>query len=446
MEGTRSIKLAEVSNEKGRIDVGLLCETVTERFRVKSCQGFLLIHNPENGCYVRLNSPDAFIYGCLDKDCRLKLSTSQVKEVVERLKLQPDIEIEAERFNDDPNIINLANGVFDIRTKELLQPLPDQMFINVVGFSYIAGADIGDAPNFKKFVATSLVGDEQKQKRFLEMIGYSVSNSFAAKKTMIFHGAPHSGKSVALELVKRVFGVEHTSALQLNQLSSRFASGRLSTARLNINGDIDSDVLKDISVFKQILGCDTLPGEFKFKNIFEFKPQVHLLFGCNSLPKVKNISGVQAFIDRVAILDFPVSITQDNWDTELVDKLFVERDVIFSLAMDALHNLTERNMVFTEDAGSLAVFEEFKNQLDPISAFIHEACAEDEQAQCYCGEFVKSFRMWCHDCGYDLKLSDNQISQAVITNHHIIKRKGRINGGRSMAKFVGLGLRDEDEA
>lgn len=438
------ITFKDISDSKGRIQNGLLCETILQRYDIKSCNNTLYIGQPYEGYYQRIDNDLLFIYSLLNTECQNTLSTNNAQEVVNRLKNSPRTAFKMTNFNTDANLINLNNGVLNIQSMNILPPSLKYNFINRVDFSFIANVSIEQAPNFKQFCATSLGNDKKKITRFLQIVAYIISNDFSAKKAFIFYGEPHSGKSVVFRLIIRIFGDSNISTLSLRQLGTRFAGGKLSQSRLNVNGDIDSDVVKDISIFKQIVGNDNITGEFKMKDTFDFQPRVHMLFGCNTLPHIRDIHGIQAFIDRICLLHFPQSILPEYWDTALYEKLYEERDMIFSLAMNELNKLKKNNFIFALDEDSEDAFQAYIDQLNPVDAFIRKKCIVHQEARIYKSTFIAALRKWCNDYGFDMQMTDTQISRTVIRCGSIRSSKIRIDGGKPLASFIGIKLKDEE--
>lgn len=154
-----------------------------------------------------------------------------------------------------------------------------------------------------------------------------------AKKCFVFLGAPNSGKSMMLHLIESIFGEELISNIQLENLSSRFSVGILSTKRLNVCAELSARPLKNIEMFKLIVGGDTLSGEYKGKDMFRFKNKCKLLYAENMFPPIKNEDITTAFIDRLTVLRFNCSIPKNKRINNLDKLLIKEIDSIFSEAI-----------------------------------------------------------------------------------------------------------------
>lgn len=57
---------------------------------------------------------------------------------------------------------------------------------------------------------------------------------------------------------------------------------------------------------------------------------------------------MDAILNRLIILLFPQSIRRDKQELDLCDKLWSERNMIFSLALDTLVKLRKKNFIFTD--------------------------------------------------------------------------------------------------
>lgn len=206
------------------------------------------------------------------------------------------------------------------------------------------------------------------------MIGYCCCDSNAGKCAFFLKGEADSGKSVISELIARLFDRELVANIPLHRLSDRFNKAELFGKKVNIAGEIKAKKLTEISTFKSITGGDRIVAEFKGQNPFYFTPRCKLLFAGNALPGITEADATKAFANRLVVLLFNQSIPKGQQDKDLGDKLWNERDAIFTLAVEALCGLRKRDYQFTLPAESQTYINAFAERENSVQAFVADCC------------------------------------------------------------------------
>lgn len=439
------ININQISNKNGKIDIPLICQVILNSNRIRGTNNRLYIWQSEQNCFQYQAEERRAIYELFEPECAMLLSSHQIDEILKRLKSLPETYISMDDFDNEPQLINCKNGILDINTlKFISSENTSYNFSGQLNFEYIANADIQNAPTFAKFIDTSLCGNSDKQKLLLQTIGYSISNNYSLKCAIFFEGAPDSGKSHILNLISKVFGDNRISNLTLSDLGKRFSTSQLAFTRLNINGDLETDVLRDIATFKRILGGDRIFAEYKGKDGFMFTPRVHLLYACNNLPLLKEVQKSDAYIKRIVLLHFPVSVSKENQDPNLLDKLWSERNIIFSAAIKEFANVITTTRSFDVDVDSSKVLQSYKDILNPVEAFMRYECIHGEDYRIHKNTFYNVFKRWCEDNDFSPKLNPHDISTLVLKNPHIQVSKFRLNGSQPMHGFIGIKLKSEN--
>lgn len=375
------------------------------------------------------------------KDIRIHIPTDCISEILRRLKLCADIQVSVDDFNCRKDLINVKNGALEYRTGKLLSKNQNHKFTYRLNANYLADANIDDAPNFKKFCETSLRGDRQKIELLLQFIGYILSPLLCAKKALVLLGEPNSGKSLVLHLIEFIMGSEFISNISLENLNKRFKTAVLSTKLLNICGELSAKPLKDIEVFKMIVGGDTLSGEFKGKDEFEFKNKCKLLFAGNILPPIKNEDISTAFVDRLAVLRFNYSIPEELRNYNLAQELESEADVIFSLSIKALNKLIDNNYVFVTPADTYDLLKGYSFQQTNIDVFIEDWCVINGQLKIHSSTLYAAYKKFCEENAI-MPISQNLFSQKVASVSGVKNGKFRLCGNNPARGFYGIGLKN----
>ena len=301
----------------------------------------------------------------------------------------------ADGFNRSPDHVNLCNGVFNVKTGTIEPHNPSFRFTYCVRANFLMnGTDIV-CPTFMEFCRSSLGGDPVKRGTLLEFVGYALSDSSAGKCALFLQGQPNSGKSVVLSFLRHLFDDELVTSIQLHQLGDRFNKAELAGKKLNVAGELAGRSLADIATFKAATGGDRIEGEFKGKDPFYFVPRCKHIFAGNTLPLTTDTDATEAFVNRVRILLFNVSIPGEQQDKNLLDKLLEERDSIVTLALRALRKLAERNYEFTMPEDSKRFLMSFKVRGNIVGGFIEDCCVLNPDARVYNTELYAAFEAYC---------------------------------------------------
>ena len=408
------------------------------------CRSKLYFYNSDKGIFIPL--PESEIWFCICRyvsravtDC---LEPKDIKKLIAKLKLNIDLHFEIDKFDTYEDLININNGVFNIRTGELASKKREYYFTSNIDAAFLEDVSLDDCPTFKKFYESSLCGDEKSLTLLLQIIGYLCCNYSSAKKAFMFIGEKNCGKSKILEFITRLIGENNVCNIPLHKLGNRFNVAELNRNKVNIQAELSLEPLREIETFKNAVGGDTLCGEDKGENLFYFKNKCKLLFAGNGMPALKTQDTTQAFVSRLVFLIFPKEIPEDERDTELVDKLYSERDVIFSLAIHELLHLIQNGFKFEVPALSQIRMQSFMEQNNQINDFLNEYCVFGPEHKVFSRDLYHSYEKFCKDnCLFTH--NQNTFLDAVSLREGVVRSRIRINGER-LRGFEGIGLNMQD--
>lgn len=189
---------------------------------------------------------------------------------------------ERSEFDADPDILNLANGLYSLKTGEYADHSWAHLSMTQLPVIYDHTAACAPIVEF----LYDIIQDPTDVPLILEYMGYCLLANKNLQKELVLTGPPDSGKSVLLFLMTALFGSKNVSNVTMQQLSSnRFALAQLVGKICNIYADISHARLEDIERFKAIATADEVEAEKKGMQLFKFKPRAKLVFSANILPK-----------------------------------------------------------------------------------------------------------------------------------------------------------------
>lgn len=394
----------------------------------------------EHECYK-------YIFGVVNEKNVGSVSQYMVKDVLFKLRNSGYNELE---FYDDTvyDYVNVNNGVFDTNTGLLLQKLNTQNFSYCLDFNYRTDVEEDSVKVFNKFISDTFPEDtEEKKKLLLETIGYAISDLLEAKALIIYLGKTNSGKSQILELVSSIIRPKCiVTTVPLECLGNKFNLASLFNSKLNVLTELNVDSFKCLDILKQLSASEFVMAEEKGKPPFSFRLRTKSLNASNVMPRITEVEGMQAILNRLVILRFPKSVAPENMDIHLLDKLKQEKDYIFSLALDELVRLKKNNFRFTEPQDSVELKAMYTIKANIIEEFIKDNCNFKKGARIHFSKLYERFNKYCVDnCLGDIKLTQSQFTLKILEMEGLTRKRFRVNGSRAYWGVEGLELLDDDK-
>ena len=309
-----------------------------------------------------------------------------------RLEVLRYLELKSEEVRmETPTLISLNNGVLNLETKQLLEFSSDYKIKNKVPINYnpAAYSEIMDKTLNK-------ISCDDKQLRMLieEMIGYILFRRNELGKCFILTGSGANGKSTLLDVIKRLIGKENISSVALNELNDRFRTFQLEGKLANIGDDISNGYIEDNSTFKKLVTGETVNVERKGKDPFDFENYSKLIFSCNEIPRINDLS--DGLKRRIIFIPFNAKFSKSDpdYDPFIVDKLLSSESLeyLLKIALEGLDRILY-NMEFTTPKSVNDAWEDYEKRNNPILGFLEEGKIENEstkdvylQYQTYCSE------------------------------------------------------------
>ncbi len=173
------------------------------------------------------------------------------------------------------NLIAFRNGLFNVMDDSFIPFSPEHVITNKIDWDYNPHAyfDLTDE------VLNNIACDDPAIRSLLEeMVGYCLFRRNELGKAFILTGSGSNGKSTFLNMMKTMLGKKNHSSLGLKKLGERFKPTMLFGKLANIGDDISDAFVADTEDFKKIVTGETIEGEHKGVDSFEFDPYCKLIF------------------------------------------------------------------------------------------------------------------------------------------------------------------------
>ena len=370
-------------------------------------------HRYEQGAYRYWYSEE------MDKEITELLGSDAMPHQLDAIKrmLKGETFMRPENVNRS-GLLNVKNGILNLKSGEILDHSPD--FFNTVQSNVMFNTK-AQWPLWKKFM-DEVMPERDKQFLLSEIFGYCLTTSIAHHKAFFLLGEGANGKSVVLEVLEALAGVENCSALMLSDLKERFRLAELDGKLVNIVSEVEAKSLVDDAKFKSIVAGDPQVGERKNEHPFKFRPFAKWIVGCNGLPATRDRS--YGYERRIVILPFEKMVPLEKRNPNLARELISsELSGILNWAIGGYRRLQE-NKTFTAPEASEKALSEYKEQIDPILVFIDEWLSRADTGGTLLKKINRTYRMWAEENGYK-PVSSGLLKKEIEKELGIKSKRGR---------------------
>ncbi|MGN7478061.1 DNA primase family protein [Solibacillus silvestris] len=322
---------------------------------------------------------------------------NEVVEVLKDLNTVTSMELEKPRTD----VINLKNGLYEIRTGKLLPHTKDFVSFAQIPVAYDAKAK---CPTIDKFIKDVVPADSVNM--IYEIFGLClIPQTFSA--AFFFLGEGRNGKSTMIELLTAFVGEDNVSNVTLQDLSAnRFKLAQLQHKLVNAYGDLPSTMLSETDIFKSICTGDKVNAERKGVDAFNFKPYARLVYGMNKMPATRDFSN--GFTRRLKIIEFNKPVK--NPDVKLIEKMTTASELsgLLNKALKGLERLLERGC-FENNESTKAALASYVSVNDPLESFIEEHCLRGDGFRVSCKDFNNRYISYLHEQHFTRIPNSNQV-------------------------------------
>jgi len=333
-----------------------------------------------------------------------------------------DLSTSIKEFDNQPTLINLQNGSFDLATGEFYPHSPDSRFMKQAGANYRKQAT---CPKIIKFLETILVDSQGNPSPDLmgfmqEFLGLCLTGEHLTEHFLYAYGSGGNGKSTLFKLIKYLLNNYMTSIpirvlMQNGGLSNEFMSSLagLKGARLIMTseipqgrGGLDEELVKDIT------GGNELKARQKYGIEFELEIIGKLVFVGNHKIRIDDDSG--GFWRRLCLLEFnhifPEETAKDM--DSVIAELQGEIDGFLQWAIEGYYRAKKNG--FHPPSAVIASTAEYKHNSDILGVFLDECCGVGDLQECKAISLYKAYQAWCKDNSVRPQFHSNPQLQAEL--------------------------------
>jgi putative DNA primase/helicase len=320
-------------------------------------------------------------------------SKSAIEAMIWLARSEPGIPARITQFDTDGWLLNVANGVIDLRTGELRPHRREDMISNVVGVSFDreASCELWDS-----FLWRITARDEEPYNYLRRLVGYLLVGVTTEQVLHFLWGLGANGKTVFCEILQAILG-EYAIVVAPDLIMMRRHGGipndiaRLRGVRAALMNETTQGARFDEAKLKDLTGGDTLTARFLHQEFFDFAPTHRIVIRGNHKPQINGTD--EGIWRRLRLVPFNVQIPEDEQDRDLLAKLRTELPGILNWALDGCREWQAGGLkppsVITDAVRA------YREESDVLGRFIEESCDVRKLAQVKSSAFFSAYQSYC---------------------------------------------------
>ncbi len=305
--------------------------------------------------------------------CRSEASLNSAQSLMSRLKGMRKL---AAEFNPDRHLINVRNGVLDLKTGQLAPHDPSFLMTRMFGASFREGAL---CPRFQKFM-NEVLPDPVMRDYVKRALGYTLLGDADRRAMFLIYGPSGTGKSTLMEIMRAVFGDYGTTAPSgtfrsrhegngvTNDLHGLRGKRFVTTSETAENSSFDENLLK------RLTGRDRVQSRELYQTNQEWTPECSLWLATNHPPRFN--SDDDAIWRRAKLIPFTTQFVGDNEIPDMARSVIDEgeADGILNWLLEGLADFQANGLGEPEAVREAA--QEQRHQSDSVMRFLDDKLAD----------------------------------------------------------------------
>jgi P4 family phage/plasmid primase-like protien len=291
-------------------------------------------------------------------------------------------------------LINLKNGILDVRTRKLLNHSPEFFFQYCLPHEYIEGAV---APEWLAFLERTFEGNQELVNVCAEIFGYILLGGEPfLHKAIVLSGEGRNGKSTFLDVLKHLIGKTNFSSIPISQLDKPFSVVMADGKLANIVGETTAKEINS-EAFKTACSGEELIASQKGLPEYPLAFNARIVMACNKLPHLGDAT-IGAY-EKFFILPFDKFLQEETRIVLFAQRyLFPETPGVINWALEGLQRLILRGQLpkisAVNDKGI-----ELRREIDTVFAWMeqHVTWGGGEVLKFKPADWYENYMSWCRE-------------------------------------------------
>lgn len=315
-----------------------------------------------------IEAPEPYLIArALAEDGPRRSSARRRGEIVSFIKARSHVpDLAWGRVGD--NEVALANGVINVETGVMRSHDADDMLERVIPWPYRKGSP---CPLWLQVLDMLLgaEGTDGRREALQEFFGYVLLSHAHYKKALILFGPSDTGKSLILEILRRLVGIDRICTLGVEEMDDPLLRAQLVGKALNVLSEVPEAALIKDGAFKTLVSTEEpITVNPKYKPAFAYVSTAKHVIACNDLPRVNDRT--LATFNRLLIVPLTRVLAKEEQDPTLAGRIGAEEmPGVVRWALAGARRLWQNGGRFTEPEISKSLVERYREDENPFFAF-----------------------------------------------------------------------------
>lgn len=299
-------------------------------------------------------------------------------------------------------LLNANNGTINLETGELRQHAREDRLTHQVCIQFDPTAT---CPTWLSFLDSIFNSDAELIQFVQRAIGYSLTGDVREQIIMICHGCGSNGKSVFLNILKKLLGelaLQAAPDLLMTDISRRHPTEQadLYGKRVVVCQETGEGRRFNETLVKQLTGGDSVRARRMREDFWTFDPTWKIWLSTNHKPEIRGTD--HAIWRRVRLIPFNVTFHAPGEgmpvkDSKMEEKLTAELPGILSWAVCG--GLSWQSDGIPAPQAVLAATNAYRASQDTVAAWLEECCLVRPDLEAKSADLYTSYKIWCEQAG-----------------------------------------------
>jgi len=361
----------------------------------------------------------------------------------------PGFSTHKEEWDSYPWLLNVENGILDLKTTTLKLHNPEYLLTKMVNAPFEPAAF---GPLWESHIKMCLP-DEEVRRQVQRDLGISLVGEVNQERLTIWYGSGANGKTTTQNVIEHVLGGYVQAAAPDLLIAKDHENHPTEMADLfNIRLLFASEVgttaarLNEPKV-KKLTGGDKIKARYMRRDFFEFRPSHDLIMTTNAKPVIEGAD--MGIWRRICLIPWDTSIPIDEQrpQGEIVKELLEDRSAILSWLLEGLRDWLQAPKWLSERVR--ADTEEYRDTQDRVSVFLRERCDTVPLGRAHLSnkrvsrtELYNNYTDWAA-ANEEQPLDKIQFGKRLSAMGYRNKRTKE--GGKETAKWLGISILTPEE-
>jgi putative DNA primase/helicase len=326
-------------------------------------------------------------------------SANGTRAALSLAQASPAMAMTFDQFDQDPDLLNVANGVVHLPTGELRPHDPALMLHRQSPVAYETGAP---CPAFAGFLEQVSAGDPEWVDNLQRALGYCLSGYVHEERAFFWLGIGANGKSVLGNLVRYVLGTYAASAPSTFLMQSRRDAGSatpelamLPGVRLLMANEVEAGSRLSAHMLKVATSTEHIAARPLYGHPMSFKPTHKTIIRGNHRPVI--VDDDEGIWRRIDLVPFELKLRPEDRDGGLEARLMREAPGILAWMVRGFALWRERGLKQCRRVREASLA--YRKDSDLLGQWVEDACDVGQGFEVPQRHAYGQFRQWCQDQG-----------------------------------------------